>query len=377
MEKIQVDIKAGSILIVDDIMDNLNMLADLLEEQGHTVRIAMHGKAALQSVQEDPPDVILLDIQMPGMNGYEVCERLKADEQTRDIPIIFLSALSETSDILKGFEAGGIDYVSKPFQFREVVARVNSQLTLAHQRREIAALREKDQQQFEQLSKMKDRFLHATAHDLKNPLTGVLLYSQLLRTLEENELDRLDEVADGIEGSARKMQRLITDILDLAQMQIGDNLSLHPTDVRPLLEKAVQDNRILAQEQKIQISLEIPDEKIILHLDNHQFERVMDNLISNALKYTQEGGDVRVWLRPKNGYVEIAVEDSGIGIPEEDIPHLFEAFYRVRKPSHKKMSGTGLGLSIVDAIVQQHGGELALESEVGKGSVFFVRLPSE
>jgi len=372
---VRTEVKASNILIVDDVVDNLNMLADMLEDQGHDVRIAMSGKSALESVDEVPPDLILLDIQMPGMNGYQVCEHLKANEATRDIPVIFLSALSETSDILKGFEVGGVDYVSKPFQFREVVARVQSQLTLAHQRREIALLREKDRQQFEQLSQMKDRFLHATAHDLKNPLTGVLLYSQMLRNMSENEFNRLGEFANGIETSARKMQRLITDILDLAQMQIGDNLKLYETNVIPILEKAVKDNQILAQQQSIQLSLDVPDEKIMLYLDTHQMERVLDNLISNALKYTPEAGSVRVWLRPRKGYVEIAVEDTGLGIPEEDIPHLFEAFYRVKKKSHSNQSGTGLGLSIVDAIIQQHNGEIAVASELGKGSTFIVRLP--
>src|SRR5688572_11600166 len=226
----QPDTKASRILIVDDILDNLHMLTDLLQELGHEVQMAMSGKDALKAVEKNPPDLILLDIQMPIMDGYEVCQRLKSQPQTRDIPVIFLSALNETRDILRGFEVGGVDYVSKPFQFREVVARVQSQLNQVHQRREIAALREKDHEQFDKLSKMREHFVRNSVHDLKNPLTGVMLYGQTLRHLEKDEFHKLPEIADGIEASARKMQHLITDLLDLAQMQIGDNLNLYNAD---------------------------------------------------------------------------------------------------------------------------------------------------
>lgn len=373
----QVDIKASRVLIVDDILDNLNMLTDLLEEEGHEVKIAMSGKEALKAVKETPPDLILLDIQMPGMDGYEVCERLKSLKETRDIPVIFLSALNETRDILRGFEVGGIDYVSKPFQFREVVARVQGQLNQVHQRREIAALHEKERQQFDQLSKMRERYVRQSIHDLKNPLTGVMLYGQTLRNLDEDEFHRLPEIADGIKASGHKMHRLITDLLDLAQMQIGDNLSIYATDIVAILEKSVKSNLIVAQGESIELTLAIPDKKIVLQIDGHQMERVFDNIISNALKYTPAGGRIHASLKSYDSYVEILIEDSGLGIPEDDIPHLFEAFYRVKKLSHRSKTGSGLGLSIVEAIIHQHKGKIAVESEIDVGSTFIIQLPCE
>jgi two-component system sensor histidine kinase/response regulator len=366
---------SGSVLIVDDVVDNLSLLSDMLTQRGFDVRIAQSGPEALVSIEQQHPDLILLDIQMPDMDGYEVCRRLKANETTRDIPVIFLSALSETEDILKGFEVGGVDYVSKPFQSREVVARVNSQVTVAKQRQRIDNLRKQDQKQFEQLNQMRDRFLHATAHDLKNPLTGVLLYSQKLRYLQADEIAELPEVADGIEQNARKMQRLITDILDLAQIQIGEMLNLHLTDVVPLLIRALNDADIHARNKQIELILEAPDDQIRLALDEHYFGRVLDNLVGNALKYTPSGGQVALSLREAPDRVIISVADSGIGIPEEDLPHIFDAFYRVRKASHKKESGSGLGLSIVAAIVQQHGGVISADSEEGRGSIFTIELP--
>ncbi|MCA9916093.1 MAG: hybrid sensor histidine kinase/response regulator, partial [Anaerolineae bacterium] len=311
----------------------------------------------------------------PDMDGYEVCRRLKAKEETSNIPVIFLSAISETDDIIKGFEVGGVDYVSKPFQSREVVARVNSQLTLAYQRQQIAALREQDQRQLEQLNQMRDRFLHATAHDLKNPLTGVLLYTQKLRMMEASEMHELPDVAAGIEQNARKMQRLITDILDLAQIQIGEMLNIHVVDVVPLLVRSLQEADIHARNKQIQLHLEAPEHRVPLALDAHYFGRVLDNLVNNAVKYTSEGGEVVVSLQETEDRVFISIEDNGIGIPDEDLPHIFEEFYRVRKSTHKKQSGPGLGLSIVAAIVHQHSGEITAESQEGRGSLFTISLP--
>jgi len=366
---------SGSVLIVDDVADNLNLLSDMLTQRGFSVKVAFSGPEALEAIDQEHPDLILLDIQMPDMDGYEVCRRLKANQDTQDIPVIFLSALSETEDILKGFEVGGVDYVSKPFQTREVIARVNSQITLSKQRQRIVDLRERDQKQFEQLNQMRDRFLHATAHDLKNPLTGVMLYSQKLRYMQADEVGELPEVADGIEQNARKMQRLITDILDLAQLQIGEMLNLHLTNVVPLLIRALQGADIHARNKQIELILEAPETPVKLSLDEHYFERVLDNLVGNALKYTPDGGQVALSLHEEADRVLISVADSGIGIPAEDLPHVFDAFYRVRKASHKKQSGSGLGLSIVAAIVQQHGGEISAESEEGRGSIFTIELP--
>lgn len=371
------EITPSHILIVDDVVDNLNMLADFLEEHGHDVRIAMSGQAALNSINEKQPDLVLLDIQMPGMDGYEVCERIKADEETRDIPVIFLSAHTETNDILRGFDVGGVDYVGKPFQFREVVARVQSQLSLAHQRREIQMLRERDRQQFQQISEMRERFMQASVHDLKNPLTGVLLYSGMLKSFEEDQLDELPDIAEGIENSARKMQRLITDILDLAQMQIGERMMLIPTKIQPMLEKCVLGLQVQAGEKSISLHLEVPDDSVTLNVHPYQFERVLDNLVSNAIKYTSNGGQVYICLKSHDDHATISIRDTGYGIPEDDIPHLFEAFYRVKHKDHKKQSGSGLGLSIVDAIIEQHHGDILVESQLCIGSNFIVRLPLE
>jgi two-component system, sensor histidine kinase and response regulator len=367
--------QAGNILIVDDVVDNLTMLKDMLEDLGHEVEMAMNGKAALQSVAKHVPDLILLDIQMPGMDGYKVCERLKADETTRDVPVIFISAHANIADVLRGFDVGGVDYVGKPFQFREVVARVQSQLALSQQRQEIQRLRERDRQQYEQLTQMKDRYISTTAHDLKNPLTGVLMYTQLLRGMKSETGEDLTDIAQGIEQSAQKMRRLITDIIDLAKMQVGEPLTLLPYHIQPILERIERQFRLQAQEKGITLTLSQPADPIKLNVHETQFERIFDNLISNALKYTPQGGTVEIIMEAHSDHVAIAVADSGLGIPDEDLPHVFEAFFRVKKATHKKLHGSGLGLSIVAATVEQHHGEITVESTLEAGSTFVVRLP--
>jgi two-component system, sensor histidine kinase and response regulator len=361
--------KPGTVLIVDDVVDNLHMLTDMLELQGHEVRIAMSGKEALEKIADKHPDLILLDIQMPGMTGYEVCEKVKGSKATEDIPVIFLSALSETADILKGFEVGGVDYVSKPFQFREVVARVQSQMAVAQQRRELAELRERDQQQFQMIAAAKDIFIHAAAHDLKNPLTGVFLYIQSLRESPPKNQAALEDALDGIEGRARKMQSLVSDILDLAQMQVGNPMTFIEQPIQPIMLKVMENFDMLAREKNISLFLKMPDDPIRMALDNHYFERMIDNLVSNAIKYTDPNGEVRVSLELNDGIL-IRVTDTGIGIPKEDLSKVFDAFYRVKKKNHSKESGTGLGLSIVAAVVQEHGGTINVESAEGHGTSF-------
>lgn len=366
---------SGYILLVDDVIDNLEMLTDMLENQGHTVKIALDGQEAFTQIAIEQPDIILLDIQMPGMDGYEVCEKIKANPETQDIPVIFLSALSETKDIIKAFDVGGVDYVSKPFKFREVVARVASQLKLSRQRKEIELLRERDKQQFESLAKIKNNFLYGTAHDLKNPLTGLMLYTQLLRSTPPDSQQEITEIATGIELSARKMQSLITDILDLAQMQVGDQMNFIELPLQPILENVVRNFTILAKEKDITLSLSIPEESVSYPIDTSYFERMLDNLTSNAIKYTLNGGKVSISLQNCEDTLELRIADTGLGIPKDDIPKLFEAFYRVKKKSHRKESGSGLGLSMVAAIVDDHNGTIHVESEEGVGSTFIITLP--
>lgn len=377
------DVQAADILIVDDVVENLELLAAMLKKQGHEVRIARTGQAALDDIHHHHPDLVLLDIKMPGMDGYEVCERIKSTEGTADIPVIFLSAHTETEDVLRGFDVGGVDYVGKPFKFREVMARVHNQLAISQQRQrliqqreEIAALREKEKRQFEQLNAMRERFLHATAHDLKNPLTTVSLYRQMLESeAASSGSESLTKIARGIRQSSEKMRHLITDILDLAQIQIGLELQQIPAVLQTVIRNAAVNFDLIAAKADVTLTLDLPEDPINVPMDINRMERVLDNLISNAIKYTPAGGQVTVEARMQGREACVTVRDTGLGIPEDALPHLFEAFYRIRTKSHQKQSGSGLGLAIAKTIVNQHNGRIYAENNDGAGSSFVVCLP--
>jgi len=367
----------ADILAVDDNPANLRLLTDVLASRDYRVHEALNGPEALRIAQSIRPDLVLLDISMPGMDGFQVCKRLKADARTRDIPVIFISALSDTDDVVRGFEVGGVDYITKPFKFREVLARIASQLTLVRQRQEIEALRRQDRQTFESLSRMKNEFIRMATHDLRNPLNVILGYRSVLQRLTVAEEHRalMDEALQAIDDNVEKMRKLVTDMLDLAQMETSWQFKPAPVSLAGLLEKAVGDFHLIAEQKGITLALTPPTEDTTVIVDASAITRVVDNLIVNALKYTPSGERIAVRAKLRGQHAIIQVGDTGIGIPPEDVPHVFDAFYRVKRASTPDVEGTGLGLSIVKAIVERHGGHIDVRSKVGTGSVFSVVLP--
>jgi len=380
------EISNARVLIVDDNEENLRVLGDILAMRDYNVTLASGGAHAFDLIDTSAPfDLILLDIQMPGMSGYDVCEQLKRNPLTREIPVIFISAHNEVEDIVHGFEVGGVDYITKPLQIREVLARVENHLTLARQRQAlmeknalIEVLRQRDQETFDILNAMKDQFIYAATHDLKNPLFIITAYLGLLSDLPQMK-DHPDgrRYLDGIQDGVTKMQRLITAMLDLAQIQTGANLRMAELDLYPLLEAVTQRFSILADQAGVSLYLEaLGQPPYRLLADSNRLEQVFDNLISNAIKYTPPGGQAHVILDRLPGTILVEVRDSGFGIPEEALSRLFTAFYRVKSPRHGPVNGTGLGLAIVKALVDLHGGQIEVFSVVDQGTTFRVLLPS-
>jgi two-component system sensor histidine kinase/response regulator len=365
------------ILIVDDAPNNVRLLTRILESVDYPVVIAQDGYEALEQVATHHPSLILLDIQMPGMDGFEVCQRLKADPCTSDIPIIFISALTDIDDIVHALSIGGSDYVTKPFKLKEVLARVENQLTVVRQHRQIAMLREQDRRHFEALDKMKTEFVQMATHDLKNPLGVILGFAEILRDLpvEPTNAGIFAEGLTAIEESVDKMRSLVADMLELAQIQTGVDLTLSPASLAAFLEEALRGFDLLAGQQQIELVFRKPPQDIQIAIDKKRMVRVIDNLVSNAIKYTPQQGRVSVEAEINEDEVIIRVSDNGLGIPPESIPRLFDAFYRVKTREHSEIEGTGLGLSVVKTIVDQHDGEIAVESTLGQGSVFSICLP--
>jgi len=355
------------ILIVDDTEDNREVLAEMLNAKGYDTQIAVDGMDGLDAIERELPDLILLDVGMPRMNGFQVAQVLKSDEATRHIPIIFISSQTGVNDKVRAFEVGGVDYITKPFQLQEVLARVESQLMMAQQRKEIQAL-----------SAHKDELIRIVSHDLQNPIGIITGYAHLL--IEEvqmiaPEATHLVTWLETITESADYMMSIVENLLDVARIERGLPLMFQSLSVNDLLDQAFRSFQLMAQDKGIQLNFSPLKQDVIIEVDKSRIQQVIHNLLSNAIKYTPSGGVVTLAAHMTDSLVKIDVADTGLGIPEKDLPHIFEQFYRINTIEHRESKGTGLGLTVAKGIVEQHGGQITVSSQVGQGSLFTVSLP--
>jgi signal transduction histidine kinase len=355
-----------SIVVVDDTPENLRLLAKLLTEHGYRVRVAPNGERALATIQKEPPDLILLDIVMPNMDGYEVCRRLKADKRTSNIPVIFVSASNEAFDRVTAFSIGAVDYITKPFQIEEILTRVQTHLSLE----EMRTLLRTQNQQFQEQNGELEAFAHTVAHDLKNPLSTTLGYLDLLRDPSSglNE-DALSLVTHGING-VYKMYNIIDELLLLASVRRED-VEFAPIDMGSIVQHAF--SRLPNMIQRYEPEVFIPKEWPVVEGYAPWLEEVWVNYISNALKYGGQPPRLELEATPYfDGWVRFSVRDNGQGVDEAAQSRLFTEFTRLDKI---RAEGNGLGLSIVRRIMDKLGGRYGLESTPGQGSLFYFALP--
>jgi two-component system sensor histidine kinase/response regulator len=360
----------GDILVVDDTPANLDVLTEMLEEQGYSARPVPSGVLALQSARAQPPDVILLDINMPEMDGYEVCKRLKADEHLKDIPVIFISALREATDKVVAFDAGAVDYITKPFQFVEVKARVQTHLRTYRMRKEL----EQQYAAIKRLEELKDNLTHMIVHDMASPIQTIGLAVDLMLSAEAGQSGESVEVLSCASDASRCLTEMVNSLLDISRMEAG-RMPLHRTDLdlRRLAEEAVEAMHLLAGAKDIRLSVQGPE--VPLHADTDLLRRVFVNLIGNALKFTSKGGEITVSVSASDGLARAQVRDTGVGIPEECHERIFEKFGQVdaRRQGHPHSSG--LGLTFCRLAVVAHGGTVGVQSQPGQGSTFWFVLP--
>jgi signal transduction histidine kinase len=364
------------VLVVDDAPDNLTLLTDLLEFSGYDVLIAHGGESALTQAEQEQPDIILLDVMMPGMDGFETCRRLKQNPATRAIPVIFMTALSKSADKVKGFKLGAVDYVTKPVEREEALARIKTHLMLRQQQIEIEQRRQHDRQYYKMLTQMRDDFLQTATHDLKTPLTVISLTVGMLR--RHGRVDDADgeEMLNNIDQGVDEMRDLIGNLLDLAKLETGNALNIQEVELAGLLRHLHSDFALIASEKLITLELEEMPYSVIAWLDPARIRQAVSNLISNAIKYTPAGGHVEIRLHRDRDTATIQVRDNGPGIPAKDLPYVFDKFYRSQHEDLYANEGSGLGLAIVKSIVEQHKGMVRVDSELGRGSLFTLRLPA-
>ncbi|MCP4540972.1 MAG: hybrid sensor histidine kinase/response regulator [Chloroflexi bacterium] len=372
-----------NILIVDDIPANLRLLSQMLSEQGYSVRAVTNGPRALESVRAMPPDLILLDIKMPGMNGYQVCQRLKANEQACDIPIIFISALGETNDKINAFAVGGVDYITKPFQVEEVLARIETHLGLRDMQRQIQKINDELEKRLGELgcsntelqarNEELDAFAHTVAHDLKNPLASLTLHTSWMkkswRTMQSGEIQ---ESLDVVANAGQKMTRIVDELLLLASIR-REQVQTTPLDTASIVETVQERMSGMIKEHKAEIVLS-PEQVWPVALGYAPWiEEVWINYISNAIKYGGQSPQINLGATSEaDNIVRFWVRDNGPGLTPEQQYRLFVPFERLNEV---RVQGYGLGLSIVRRILEKLGGEAGVTSEPDQGSTFFFTLP--
>jgi signal transduction histidine kinase len=388
------------ILMVDDRPENLLALEAILQPLGHTLVRASSGREALKALLERDFAVILLDVQMPGIDGYETAELIRGRERSQSTPILFLTAINTGAhQVFRGYEVGAVDYLLKPIEPSILISKVSVFVDLYRRNRKVSQqarlledrVRERTAELAEALTReqearkeaeaavrARDHFLAVASHELKTPLTAIFGNLQLLqRRLAadpacEERNRRSIEVA--VEQTAR-LNHLIEMLLDISRIQTGMlSIARAPVELGALLRRVARE--VEPTLERHELSLIVADEPLSLEGDELRLEQVLHNLIGNAVKYSPNGGKVTVRAGRRNGSVAVAVSDEGIGIPAEELPYIFDHFYRAENTDDRQIDGMGIGLYVVRQVVALHGGEVGVSSSEGVGSTFTITLPA-
>ena len=410
----------ADILIVDDVPDNLLLLSSLLTEYGYKVRKVVTGESALAEAQASPPDLILLDIMMPQMDGYEVCRRLKANHKVQHVPVIFLSARNEAADKVEGFSSGGVDYITKPFNLEEVIARVQNQLRISRLQQSLrqevrdrieaqtalealnqdlenrvrartAELQQRNEQllllqaqlkealvQEHALNELKSQLLTTISHEFSTPLSIIATASEILKLNRDEAGDVKDDrwfqmISDSVNRINQTLKNTMT--LTTAESQ-AIQFCPEPTDLTQWCRNLIE-NWKLPPDSLHRLDLVVTKEAMpLVSIDVTLMQQLVSNLIQNAIRFSPEGGLVTLQITYQPTQVILSIQDQGIGIPDAEQSQVFDQFFRASNAnSVPGTPGAGLGLAVVQWIVKLHHGNVAIDSSLHQGTTVKVMLP--
>lgn len=361
------------ILIVDDVMSNVLLLKVLLTNEKFQIATASNGRQALDQVIKEKPDLVLLDVMMPDMSGFEVSQQLKANPETAEIPIIFLTALNSMADIVKGFQVGGNDFISKPFNKEELIIRVTHQISLIAAKRIIVA-------QTEELRKTiigRDKLYSVIAHDLRSPMGSIkMVLNMLILNLPSDTIGpEMYELLTMANQTTEDVFSLLDNLLKWTKSQIGKlKVVYQDIDMVEVTEGVIEIFSMVAELKKISIRLETPS-KLDVHADIDMIKTVIRNLLSNAIKFSNEETEILVTVQEQEGMAVVSVKDSGCGIDEENQKKLLHTDTHFSTFGTNNEEGSGLGLLLCQDFVIKNGGRLWFTSAKGEGSTFSFSIP--
>ncbi len=363
------EIKGTIILVVDDNPDNLDFLINILGTQGADVRIATSGEQLLKRISYIIPDLILLDVMMSGIDGFETCRQLKESENTKDIPVLFMTALSDITSELKGFEVGGIDYISKPIELEKALSRINTHLRVQSQKKELI-----------KLNLERNKFLSIIAHDLRNPLLGIKIQEHFIEKYISSICD------PELEGYFAELSEATENIIDLLD-NLFDWVLFHQGAIkyRPerfeltrIIDETISFLKHGAEQKNIIIKTRASCSNVSVYTDIEMSLVIFRNLLNNAIKFSNTGTKITIGCQiVDTDFIEISITDTGLGIPDnlqEKLFHIDKIFSRLGTEGEK---GNGMGLILCKDLVEKSGGRIWFRSEVNKGSTFSFTLPKK
>ncbi len=377
----------ATIFLVDDNPTNLGMLFNLLCNAGFKVLVGTDGERAIEQITYAKPDLVLLDVMMPGIDGFETCRRIKQNPDIQHIPIIFMTALTETVDKVRGFEVGAVDYITKPFEYEEVMVRLRTHLTIQNLRKTLEIQNQSLQQEIIDRTAAESAlkvFIHAVSHDLRNPVTAMLMILQNLLNKASREINHPNpdpilvsrHVLERMAQSSDRQLSLIDSLLESHGNEVkGVILHLQSLKLKQIAQQAINDLQPLLDRDRATLSNLIPDDLPLLEIDALQISRVFQNLLSNALKHNPPGLSLTITACLEHNPTRIlcTVEDNGIGMTIAQSDRLFELYAQGDRT--KRSIGLGLGLYLCRQIVEAHGGEISVISTPNVGSKFSFTLP--
>jgi len=363
------------VLIVEDKQDSIDLISYFLKPQKYEIEVAMNGEEAIEKITQSPPDLILLDIMLPKMNGFEVCERVKKNPKTRFIPVIMITALRELKDKVHSLEVGADDFISKPFENVELLTRVKSLLRIKLYHDEL----EKKNEELKKMDEFKDELAHLIVHDMKNPIFVIQGNLQMMgMSMQSPETSALKKYVSRIERSTENLLKMILNLIDISKLETGKmKLNKELIVVNDIVKKCVLKISDSPENETKKIKLELSNKIPLTYMDNSLIEKVLDNLISFAVANVKPDGNVEINTSFSDNTVHCEIKDDGVQIPLKYQQEVFNKYSQVEIKNEGYRLGRGLGFTFSKLAIEAHNGKIFIENGGSVGNKFVINIPQE